>query len=132
MVKPTDKPEIITAPLMVKSVVSIKATVPLMPYGNIEMFSSQEFYTQSDQPDSVRDEIRANLLTSLRLQTVEQVLPLAEAEVLRCKSALVKDRFPEAWMQRNSSAYRWLRVAAPDMAIQAMQDILGNINIALD
>lgn len=135
MVKATEKSVPTSAPadpLLVKSVVSFKVTVPLIQYGNIEMFASQEFYTQADEPDLKRDVLRASLLEKLRLQMADQILPLAEAEVLRAKPALVKEQFKDAWMQRNNPTYRWLRVAAPDLTIQAMQDIIGNMNIALD
>lgn len=116
-------------PLLVKSVVSVKVTVPLLQYGNIEMFSSQEFYTRADEPDDKREILRASLLNVMREQMAEQILPLAEAEVVRAKSALVKEKFPDSWMQRNNPTYRWLRVAAPDMTIIAMQEIIGNMDI---
>lgn len=124
----TETPEkiVLAEPLLVKSVVSFKVTVPLVQYGNIEMFTSQEFYTQANEPDSKREILRASLLDTMRKQMTEQVLPLAEAEVLRAKSALVKEKYPDSWMQRNNPTYRWLRIAAPDLKILAMQDILDS------
>lgn len=122
-------PEIVNEPLLVKSVVSVKVTVPLVQYGNIEMFSSQEFYTQADEPDSKREILRATLLDTMRQQMAEQILPLAEAEVQRAKSALVKEKFPDSWMQRNNPTYRWLRVCHPDLKISAMEQIVNEKEI---
>jgi hypothetical protein len=59
------------------------------------------------------------------------VLPLAEEEVTRCKSVLVTDDHPDAWLQRNSPLYRWLRVSEPDLEIPAMQDILASKDISI-
>lgn len=120
------KPEMISEPLLVKSVVSFKVTVPLVQYGNIEMFSSQEFYTQADEPDSKREVLRATLLDTMRKQMAELVLPLMEEEVKRAKPALVKEAYPDAWMQRTIPAYRWLRVAAPELSVEAMDEIVAS------
>lgn len=129
MVKATEKPVPAPAPaepLLVKSVVSFKVTVPLVQYGNIEMFASQEFYTQADEPDLKRDVLRSALLQTLREQMAEQVLPLVEAEVLRSKPQFAKDTSPAEWMYRNNPTYRWLRVAAPDLKIAAMQEVFDS------
>jgi len=130
----TDPPQVAFQPALplVKTVVSVKATVPLLQYGNIEMFVSQEIYTEASASQELRDGLIRTNLANLREHLALQILPLAETEVTRCISVLKKEAHPDAWMQRNSSTYRWLRVAAPDMTIQAMQEIIGNQNIALE
>lgn len=109
---------------LAKTVVSVKVTVPLVQYGNIEMFVSQEFYTDQDTPNETREGVINATLKRLQFHLVQQIVPMAEADVLRCKSVLMKEDHPDAWMQRNSGMYRWLRVAAPDLKISAMEEIL--------
>lgn len=116
--------------LLVKTVVSVKATVPLLQYGNIEMFVSQEFYTPADEPDSLRDSLTDANLKRIQNHLVHQILPMVEADVMRCQSVLEKEKHPDAWMQRNNSAYRWLRFAAPDLKIDAMQTVLGAMTVS--
>lgn len=114
------------APQMAKTVVSVKVTVPLVQYGNIEMFVSQEIFTEVSDSQEYRDGlIRANL-NRLQSHLVQQIVPMVEAEVPRAKlnPDFLKAQNPDAWMQRNNPAYRWLRVAAPDMKISAMETIM--------
>lgn len=118
------RPPVDVTPLMVKTVVSVKATVPLVQYGNVEMFVSQEFFTPADTPQVVRDEMTHNNLTRLRELLVDQVEPMAEADILAAKPVLLKEVSPDAWMQRQNSVYRWLRVASPDRRLQAMEEIV--------
>ena len=109
---------------LAKTVVSVKVTVPLVQYGNIEMFISQEIYVPLDKPSEVTENLTNAWLERLQSHLVQQIVPMAEADVLRCKSVLEKEDHPDAWMQRNSGMYRWLRVAAPDLKISAMEEIL--------
>lgn len=127
MTKAADKPVIVPAPEpppLVKTVVSVKATVPLVQYGNIEMFVSQEFYTSADTPQIIREEMTSNQLLRLRELLADQVEPTAEADVLASKSVLLLEQSPDAWMQRNNSIYRWLRTASPNRRLEAMESII--------
>lgn len=118
-----DKPTADALPLA-KTVVSVKITVPLVQYGNIEMFVSQEIFSDEHTTNSQREGAINDMLERLQFQLVQQIVPMAEADVLRCKSVLEKEDHPDAWMQRNSGMYRWIRVAAPDLKISAMEAIL--------
>lgn len=102
--------------------VSVKCTIPLQQYGNIEMFVSQKFIV-SDTVNS-REQVTVLGLNQLKYQIAQVVLPLAEAEVERGKPALMREANPDTWMQKNNSVYRWLRVAQPDMEIPAMEAII--------
>jgi hypothetical protein len=120
------EPAVPVAPLLVKTVVSTKATIPLVQYGNLEMFISQEFYTEANAPDSVRSELIQSTISRLKTHLAEQVAPMVEPDVIAAKTELAKQAFPDSWMQRNNAAYRWLRVCQPDMKIAAMQAILDS------
>jgi hypothetical protein len=102
--------------------VSVKVTIPLQQYGNIEMFVSQKMVV-SDTTES-RERATLEGLNRLKHHIAEIVLPLVEAEVERGRPALLKEANPDTWMQRNNSVYRWLRVAQPDMMIPAMEAII--------
>jgi len=109
-------------PALTEITVSVKATVPLLQYGNIEMFVSQKF-TVHDTLDA-RENTTIMGLTQLKRHIAEIVLPLAEAEILSARHHLLKEAHPDVWMQQRNSVYRWLRVAQPDMTIPAMDAII--------
>jgi hypothetical protein len=121
----TDLAQPITEPpALLKTVVSVKATIPTQPYGNIEVFVSQEMYMDASNSQDVRAGLIISEMESLKRNIAEMVLPLAEAEVERAQSALVKAPNPDVWMQQANPLYRWLRVAEPDLNIPAMDAIL--------
>jgi hypothetical protein len=49
---------------------------------------------------------------------------MTEAEVTRAAPLLLKESNPDYWMRKNSSVYRWLRLAEPELEIPAMLAIL--------
>jgi hypothetical protein len=106
--------------------VSVKVTIPLQQYGNIEMFVSQKF-TVHDTVEA-REDATIIGLNQLKRHIAEVVLPLAEAEVISGRPALLREANPDVWLQRNSSLYRWLRVAQPDMEVPAMNDVIMDEN----
>jgi hypothetical protein len=120
---PTDLTKtVIETPALTEVTVSVKVTVPLQQYGNVEMFVSQKFVVADTQ--EARNAATIDGLNQLKGQIAQVVLPLAEAEVERGKPALLREANPDTWMQKNNSVYRWLRVAQPDMNIPAMEAIL--------
>lgn len=119
-----DAPPADVTPLMVKTVVIVKATVPLVQYGNLEMFVSQEIYTRADEADSMLTVLTTAMLTHLRELLADQVEPMAEADIVAARAVLLKEASPDTWMQRQNSVYRWLRVASPDRRLQAMEAII--------
>ncbi len=120
---PTDLTKtVIEPPALTEVTVSVKVTVPLQPYGNVEMFVSQKFVVADTQ--EARNAATIDGLNQLKYQIAQVVLPLAEAEVERGKPKAIKEANPDTWMQLNNSVYRWLRVAQPDMNIPAMEKIL--------
>lgn len=102
--------------------VSVKVTIPLQQYGNIEMFVSEKLIVNNDI--EIREHATIAGLNQLKWRIAQVVLPLAEAEVERGKPALMREASPDTWMQKNNSVYRWLRVAQPDMEIPAMEAII--------
>lgn len=102
--------------------VSVKVTIPLQQYGNVEMFVSQKFVVSDTL--NARENATITGIEQLKYQLAQVVLPLAEAEVERGKPALMREANPDTWMQKNNSVYRWLRVAQPDMEIPAMMEII--------
>lgn len=121
--KTADAPADVT-PLMVKTVVSVKATVPLVQYGNLEMFVSTEIHTRADEPDSMRDSLISATLIRLQGHLVDQIVPMAEAVVERDSELLLREANPDAKMQRDNPMYRWVRVAAPNRKLEAMEAII--------
>lgn len=107
---------------MTEVTVSVKVTIPLQQYGNIEMFVSQKFVVSDTL--NARENATITGINQLKYQLAQIVLPLAEAEVERGKPALMREANPDTWMQKNNSVYRWLRVAQPDMEIPAMEAII--------
>lgn len=135
MTKSSEKPvaaPVIDAPQQVKTVVSFKANIPTQQYGNMEMFVSQEFYTDAAAADSVRLDRIEDTLTALKATIANIILPLACVEVERAKPALVKEAHPDVWMQKNNPLYRWLRVAQPYLPITAMDDLVASRNSAIE
>lgn len=126
MVKAVEKTEPIPAPQQSKITITVRATVPTQQYGNLTIEATQEIFL----PDNVNAHDRSTATISglelLKGDLALVVLPLAEAEVARCSSVLLKEVYPDAWLQRNSSLYRWLRVSEPDLEIPAMQRIIDN------
>lgn len=116
----------VQAPSLTEIAVSVKVTIPLQQYGNIEMFVSQKF-TVHDTVEA-REDATIIGLNQLKRHIAEVVLPLAEAEVISGRPALLRETNPDVWLQRNSSLYRWLRVAQPDMEIPAMNDVIMDEN----
>lgn len=116
---PDPEPE---PPALTEISLSVKVTIPLVQYGNIEMFVSQKV-TVVDTEDN-RHTATIDGLTRLKHHIAEVVLPLVDADVERVREVLLKERNPDVWMQKNNSTYRWLRVAQPDMMIPAMERIL--------
>lgn len=115
-----------TVPALTDVTVSVKVTIPLQQYGNIEMFVSQKF-TVRDTADS-REQITIFGLNELKRNIANVVLPLAEEEVIRARPALLRESNPDVWMQKANSVYRWLRVAQPDMVIPAMDAVIYDEN----
>lgn len=128
MVKSSETP----VPAQSKITITVRATIPTQQYGNLTLEATQEIFLPENINAHDRSTATITGLELLKSDLALVVLPLAEEEVNRCKSALVKDAHPDAWLQRNSPLYRWLRVSEPDLIIPAMQDIIGNQNIALD
>lgn len=129
MTKSSEKPvaaPVIDAPQQVKTVVSFKANIPTQQYGNMEMFVSQEFYTDAAAADSVRLERLEDTLDAIKASIAKIVLPLACEEVERAKPALIKEAHPDTWMQLKNPVYRWLRVVQPDLAIPAMDELIAD------
>lgn len=116
---PDPEPE---PPALTEITISVKATIPLQQYGNIEMFVSQK-YTVQDTPET-RENATVNGLTDLKNYIALAVLPLVEAEVERGRPALLREASPDTWMQQKNSIYRWLRVAYPELVIPAMEAIV--------
>lgn len=113
------------APPMLKTVVSVKATIPTMNYGNLEIFVSQDYFTDQGEPDAVRAMFVRSTMDTLRLSIADMIVPLADAEVERAMPALVKESHPDVWMQQKNPLYRWLRAAAPTVEIPAMKALLA-------
>src|SRR5262245_57321562 len=111
--------EIEVAPL-VKTVVSFKATIPLQQYGNMEIFVSQEIFTDMSATTNERMERVEDTIDALKCSVATIIMPLACEEVERARPELVKQANPDVWMQLKNPVYRWLRVAQPDMRIPAM------------
>lgn len=126
----TEQPEPAPVPQLAKTVVSVKATIPMQQYGNIEIFVSNEIFIDAQEAETVRSATARAMMDNLRNDIAAMVLPLANEEVIRCKSVLVKEHHPDAWMQRNSPPYRWLRAAAPNLPIPEMQEILASRDVA--
>ncbi len=109
-------------------IITFRATVPTQQYGNITLEATQTIdIADGDAIDRSIETIEG--LQRLKRDIAMVILPLAEAEVDRCASVLVKEAYPDSWLQRNSSLYRWLRVSEPDLIIPAMQDILASKSI---
>lgn len=116
---------LVSAPPMLKTVVSVKATIPTMNYGNLEIFVSQDYFTDQGEPDAVRAMFVRSTMNTLRLSIADMIVPLADAEVERAMPALVKESRPDVWMQQKNPLYRWLRAAAPSVEIPAMKTLLN-------
>lgn len=114
-----------------KITITVRATIPTQQYGNLTLEATQEILLPENVNAVQRSTLTVSGLELLKRDLALVVLPLAEEEVMRCKSVLVKDDHPDAWLQRNSPLYRWLRVAEPDLPIPAMQEIIGNKDISL-
>lgn len=110
------------APALTEISMSVKVTIPLLQYGNIEMFVSQKAVVH-DTPEA-RETATLEGLNRLKRHVAEIVLPLVEAEVQRGLPELLKQSNPDTWMQIKNPTYRWLRVAQPDMTIPAMEAII--------
>ena len=104
----------------------------MQQYGNLEIFVSSEIFMDAQEAEIVRSATARAMMDNLRNDIAAMILPLANEEVIRCKSVLVKEHNPDAWMQRNSPPYRWLRAAAPNLPIPEMQEIIGSKNVALE
>lgn len=128
----TPSPEPVEPPAILESAVtrsgiriSIKATIPLMQYGNVVLEAAQEIDL------AVNDETSRSVETIAGLNRLKEdmalvVLPLVEAEVNRARPALMVEQNPDAWMRRNCAVYQWLRIMQPDLYIEPMQQIMEN------
>lgn len=110
---------------MPRITVTYRATIPTQQYGNITLEATWE---KSVFADKLVEETSAAFVL-LQATIAQQVMPLADAEVTRCASVLVKEVHPDAWMQRNSSVYRWMRVANPTLEIPAMTAIINSKSV---
>jgi hypothetical protein len=122
MTKTESKPEV-NAPQS-KITITVRATIPTQQYGNLTLEATQEIFLPEGANAVQRSTFTVSGLELLKRDLALVVLPLAEEEVNRCKSVLIKDDHPDAWLQRNSPLYRWLRVTEPDLEIPAMIDVL--------
>lgn len=109
-------------PAQSKITVTYRATIPAQQYGNITLEATWEMEVN---PAELVEKTSAAFVL-LQATIAQQVMPLADAEVTRCTSVLVKETHPDAWMQRNSPPYRWMRVANPTLEIPAMQAIIDS------
>jgi hypothetical protein len=108
-----------------KITITVRATVPTQQFGNLTLEATQEISLPENVNAHDRSTATVTGLELLKSDLALVVLPLAEAEVARCKSALVTDDHPDSWLQRNSPLYRWLRVAEPELEIPAMREIIN-------
>lgn len=121
--QPIDLPgSMVIVPAMTEITVSVKATIPLLSYGNTEIFVSQKYITRDDYVS--REQATIAGIDALKSAITQAVLPMVEAEVERARPALVVERSPDVWMQQKNSVYRWFRVFAPDAGIPAMEAII--------
>lgn len=105
--------------------ITVRATIPTQQYGNLVLEATQVIdLGAGDALDRSMETTEG--LRRLKRDLALVVMPLAEAEVDRCASVLLKDDHPDAWLQRNSALYRWLRVAEPDMKVPAMEAIIAS------
>ena len=126
MVKAAETLEFTSITQQSKITITVRATIPTQQYGNLTLEATQEIFLPENVNAHDRSTATISGLELLKSDLALIILPLAEAEVERCKSALVKEAYPDAWMQRNSPPYRWLRVSEPDLEIPAMQVIIDN------
>lgn len=110
---------------MSKIVVTVKALIPVIQYGNIALEATQEIDTEEEGNQMGVDDA----INLLREQVALSVLPLVESEVERCASALLKEPNPDNWMRRNSTVYQWFRISNPDVEIPAMAAILASKDV---
>lgn len=125
--QPVDLPQaglspVVVAPALTEITVSVKVTIPLLSYGNTEIFVSQKYITRDDYVS--REQATIAGIDALKSAITQAVLPMVEAEVERARPALVVERSPDVWMQQKNSVYRWFRVFAPDAGIPAMEAII--------
>lgn len=123
MVKTTEKP---VPAQQSKITITVRATIPTQQYGNLTLEATQEIVLPENLNAHDRSTATVSGLELLKSDLALVVLPLAEAEVERCKSVLIADAHPDAWLQRNSPLYRWLRVTEPEMDIPAMHAIIAS------
>lgn len=105
---------------MSKIVVTVKALIPVIQYGNIAIEATQEIEVE-------RDDLYHETLNStkvLRLTLADSILPLVESEVERCASVLLKEANPDTWMRRNSTVYQWFKISNPDIPVPAMDKLM--------
>lgn len=105
---------------MSKIIVTVKALIPVIQYGNIQIEATEEIELDENNTTSLMTDIA---ITDLRKSVADAILPLVESEVERCASVLLKEANPDSWMRRNSTVYQWFRISNPDVEIPAMTNI---------
>jgi len=101
----------------------VKALVPVIAYGNIELQATQEIDLANGNALDRSVETIAGA-QKLKNDLAQVILPMVEAEVRRYASILLKEENPTWWLSKNSTVYTWFRIAYPDIEVPAMQNIL--------
>jgi hypothetical protein len=110
------------APALTEITVSFKCTIPTQQYGNMEFFASQKIMAADTL--SGRQNAITSGINEMKWAVAQVLIPLAEAEIERGHAALIRKANPDNWMQIKNPLYRWLRVAAPELVIPAMEAII--------
>lgn len=112
---------------MSKIVVTVKALIPVIQYGNIAIEATMEI-----DPIDLDDENEGTIpehITHVRKELARSIIPLVEAEITRNAESLLNQPNPDNWMRRNSTVYQWFRISNPDVEIPAMAAILASKDV---
>lgn len=112
-------------PAIPSMTITVKATIPTQEYGNIVLEVVQSI-TPADEQEHTKSGLIMDTIDNVLRNFALTVLPLAEAEVTKARPALLREAYPDSFLQRNSPLYRWLRVVQPGLNVPAMQDVISD------
>jgi len=115
-----------TEPVRNPITITVRATVPLMEYGNITLEATQDIIVPDTHSEAQRAAEIVEGLSRMKSDLALVILPMVEAEVTRLAPWLIKESDPDNSMRKNCSVYRWLRIAQPGQKIPAMDAILAS------
>jgi len=124
MVKNTSETEPVRNPITI----TVRATVPLMEYGNISLEATQEIdLADGDAVDRSIETLEG--LKRLKRDLALVILPMVEADIVRAAPYALKADDPDYHMRKNSPVYRWLRTAEPDLEIPGMTALIASKSV---